>query len=239
MTTDDHTTETSGQGRWKTLLMHPCIIGALKFTLPLAIIPAVVTALYLTEPYERFLIMSGLIIAYFIPPAGHETIIPLAILAGYSWWLITAVIFLLDVAVSLFVVWNFDLALKVPLVGRLLESGMTIARDYIESQAWLRRFSTVGLTLLVFVPLQGTGAMSGSVLGRLLGLAEFRVFCCVCIGSLASCLVFALGADVLLNIYRDDPMLGTGILAAIVVVVLAAVAGWWVHGRRLRERRLS
>ena len=61
----------------------------------------------------------------------------------------------------------------------------------------------------------------------------------VVIGSLASCLVFALGADVLLNIYRDDPMLGTGILAAIVVVVLAAVAGWWVHGRRLRERRLS
>jgi len=41
---------------------------------------------------------------------------------------------------------------------------------------------------------------------------------------------------VILDVYRQDPALGIGILAAIVVAVLAAVVGWRVHKGRLRER---
>ncbi len=235
MTADPKTIIPEREG-WRALLANPYLTGSVKFILPLAIIPAVFAGLYLIEPYQRFLIISGLIVAYFVPPAGKETIIPLAILMDYPWWLITLVIFLLDVAVSLFVVWNFDLALKIPLVGRLLESGMTIGRNYTENQPWLRRFSTIGLTLFVFFPLQGTGAMNGSILGRLLGLNGARVFGCVCVGSITSSLVFALGADVLLDVYRHDPTLGIGILVGIVVAVVAAVVGRRLHKRRLRER---
>lgn len=235
MSADDMTDTPRPEG-YKDLVANPYLAGSIKFVLPLAIIPAVFAALYLIEPYQRFLIISGLIVAYFVPPAGKETIIPLAILAGYPWWLITAVIFLLDVAVSLFVVWNFDLALKIPIIGRLLESGMTIGRNYTESQPWLRKFSTIGLILFVFFPLQGTGAMNGSILGRMLGLDKARVFACVCTGSLTSCLVFALGADVLLDVYQRDPTLGIGILIAIIVAVVAAVVGWRVHKKRLRSR---
>ena len=235
--TVDHTTSAPGPARWKALLQNPCLISLIKFILPLAVIPAIFAALYLTEPYQQFLILSGLIAAYFVPPAGKETIIPIAILMGYPWWLIMLVIFLLDVAVSLFVVWNFDLALKIPLVGRLLESGMAVARNYTETQPWLRRLSTVGLILFVFFPFQGTGAMNGSILGRLLGMNEARVFACVCTGSLASCLVIALGADVILDIYQEDPVLGIGLLVLVAVVVVAGVVGWRVWKKRLRGRR--
>ncbi|MCK8519062.1 small multi-drug export protein [Methanoculleus sp. 7T] len=238
MTADTKATA-SEPDRWKAALRNPYLIGPVKFILPLAVIPAVFAALYLTEPYDRFLVLSGLIAAYFVPPAGKESIIPIAILMGYPWWLIMLVIFLLDVAVSLFVVWNFDLALKIPLVGRLLEGGMRVARNYTEKQPWLRRFSTIGLTLFVFFPLQGTGAMNGSILGRLLGLDKTRVFSCVCIGSFTSCLVFALGADVLLDVYRQDPTLGIGLLVLIVVAVLAGVVGWRMREKRLRGRRPS
>jgi uncharacterized membrane protein len=229
-------TDTPRPEGYKDLVANPYLVGSIKFVLPLALIPAVFAALYLIEPYEQFLIISGLVAAYFVPPAGKETIIPLAVVLGYPWWLITLVIFLLDVAVSLFVVWNFDLALKIPIIGRLLESGMTIGRNYTESQPWLRRFSTIGLILFVFFPLQGTGAMNGSVLGRLLGLNNNRVFGCVCIGSLTSCLVFALGSDVLLDVYRQDPTLAIGILITIIVAVVAAVVGWRAHKKRLRSR---
>lgn len=235
MSADDMTDTPRPEG-YKDLVANPYLVGSIKFVLPLALIPAVFAALYLIEPYEQFLIISGLVAAYFVPPAGKETIIPLAVVLGYPWWLITLVIFLLDVAVSLFVVWNFDLALKIPIIGRLLESGMTIGRNYTESQPWLRRFSTIGLILFVFFPLQGTGAMNGSVLGRLLGLNNNRVFGCVCIGSLTSCLVFALGSDVLLDVYRQDPTLAIGILITIIVAVLAAVVGWRAHKKRLRSR---
>ncbi|HOI59000.1 MULTISPECIES: small multi-drug export protein [unclassified Methanoculleus] len=232
----DHITETPGPDRWKAILQSPYLAGSVKFILPLAIIPVVFLVLYLTEPYEQFLIISGLLVAYFVPPAGKETIIPLAVVLGYPWWLITLMIFLLDVAVSLFVVWNLDLALKLPLIGRLIESGMTAGRNYTEAQPWLRRFSTVGLILFVFFPLQGTGAMNGAILGRLLGLEKRRVFGCVCIGSIFSCLAFSLGADVLLDVYRQNPALGIGILVAIIVGVVAGVVGWRVYKKRLRER---
>lgn len=231
--TTDHRTSTPDPARRGALLQNPYLIGLIKFILPLAIIPAIFAALYLTEPYQQFLVLSSLIVAYFIPPAGKETIIPIAILMGYPWWLIMLVIFLLDVAVSLFIVWNFDLALKVPLIGRLLESGMAVARRYTESQPWLRRLSTVGLILFVFFPLQGTGAMNGAILGRLLGLDKFRVFSCVCIGSFTSSLAIALGADLLIDIYQQDPALGIALVALIVIAVLAGVVGW-----RMRERRL-
>jgi uncharacterized membrane protein len=235
MSADDMTDTPRPEG-YKDLVANPYLVGSIKFVLPLALIPAVFAALYLIEPYEQFLIISGLVAAYFVPPAGKETIIPLAVVLGYPWWLITLVIFLLDVAVSLFVVWNFDLALKIPIIGRLLESGMTIGRNYTESQPWLRRFSTIGLILFVFFPLQGTGAMNGSILGRLLGLSGPRVFGCVCIGSLTSCLVFALGADVLLDVYQQNPTLGIGILVGIVVAVVAAIIGWWMYRKRFRGR---
>jgi len=234
--TVDHTTSAPGPARWKAFLQNAHLIGFIKFVLPLALIPAIFAALYLTEPYQQFLVLSGLLVAYFVPPAGKETIIPIAILMGYPWWLIMLVIFLLDVAVSLFVVWNFDLALKIPFIGRLLESGMAVARNYTESQPWLRRLSTVGLILFVFFPLQGTGAMNGSILGRLLGLDESRVFGCVCIGSFASSLVIALGADVLIDIYQEDPVLGIGLLVLIVIIILAGVVGWRMRDRKLRGR---
>jgi hypothetical protein len=113
---------------------------------------------------------------------------------------------------------------------------MTAGRNYTDARPWLRRFSTIGLILLVFFPLQGTGAMNGAILGRLLGLDMYRVFSCVCIGSLASSLALALGSDALLDIYHQNPTLGIGIVAAIVVTVLAAVASLKLREKRLRER---
>ncbi|MCK9298419.1 small multi-drug export protein [Methanoculleus sp. YWC-01] len=232
----DDTTNIPGPEDWRDLLTNPYLAGPIKFILPFAIALAIFVALYLIEPYQQFLVISGLLAAYFFPPAGKESIIPIAIMMGYPWWLVTLAIVLMDVAVSLFVVWNFDLALKIPLIGRLLESGMTAGRNYTDARPWLRRFSTIGLILLVFFPLQGTGAMNGAILGRLLGLDMYRVFSCVCIGSLASSLALALGSDALLDIYHQNPTLGIGIVAAIVVTVLAAVASLKLREKRLRER---
>ncbi|WP_292365155.1 MULTISPECIES: small multi-drug export protein [unclassified Methanoculleus] len=236
MSADNTTNISEPEEGWKALLANPYLAGPIKLVLPFIIALAIFAALYLIEPYQQFLVISGLLAAYFVPPAGKESIIPIAIVMGYPWWLVTLAIVLLDVAVSLFVVWNFDLALKIPLIGRLLESGMAAGRNYTDTRPWLRRFSTIGLVFFVFFPLQGTGAMNGAIVGRLLGLEKARVFACVCAGSLASSLIIALGADVILDIYRQDPALGTGILVAIVVAILAAVVGLKLREKRLRER---
>lgn len=222
---------------WRAILKNRYIVGFIKFTLPFAIGVVLFAVLYMIEPYPRFLTLSGLAAAYFFPPAGKESIIPIAILMGYPWWLITFVIGMIDIAVSLFVVWNFDLALKIPLIGRLLDSGMTVARNYTETQPWIKGISTAGLILFVFLPFQGTGSMNGSILGRLLGMSGARVFGCVTTGSLASTLVIALGADVLLDVYQKNPALGIGLLVAAVLAVVAGVILWRMRKNRLRGRR--
>ena len=222
---------------WRAILKNRYIVGFIKFTFPFAIGVVLFTVLYMIEPYQQFLTLSGLAAAYFFPPAGKESIIPIAILMGYPWWLITFVIGMIDVAVSLFVVWNFDLALKIPLIGGLLDSGMTAARNYTETQPWIRGISTAGLVFFVFFPFQGTGSMNGSILGRLLGMSEARVFACVSTGSLASTLIIALGADVLLDVYQKNPALGIGLLVGAVLAVVAGVVLWRMRKNRLRGRR--
>jgi uncharacterized membrane protein len=232
----DLTTDTLTADTWHAPLSNPLLIGIAKFLCPIGIVAGLLSLLYLIQPYQDFLFLGGLTIAYFVPPAGKESIIPIAILTGHPWWLVTMVFFLLDVAVSLFVVWNFDLALKIPLVGRILESGMAAAQNYTENQPWIRRLSTFGLILFVFFPFQGTGAMNGSIVGRLLGMDPARVFGSVAAGSFASCLVISLGADVLLDVYQEDPTLGIALFGTVLAAIVLAVVGWQVYRRRLRER---
>ncbi|MDN7025144.1 small multi-drug export protein [Methanoculleus sp. FWC-SCC1] len=214
----------------------PVAYAATKFVLPLAIIPLILGLLYLTLPHGDFLFFAGLSAGYFIPPFGKESIIPIAILAGHPWWLIVTLLVALDAAVALFIVWNFDLALKIPLIGGLLERGLTMMSTYTREHPGLRNVSTIGLFLFVFFPFQGTGAMNGSILGRLLGMDAQRVFACVMAGSVTSCLIIALGTDVILDLYRDSPLLGIAVLLLAALAAAAAYLGWRRHQRRLRER---
>jgi len=233
----DDATGVSQRVWWRTILENRYIAGPIKFLLPFGIGIILFAILYLLLSYQDFLNLSGLLAAYFIPPAGKESIIPIAIMMGYPWWLVTFAIFMVDAAVSLFIVWNFDLALKIPLIGRLIESGMKAGREFFEARPWIRRFSTIGLILFVFFPFQGTGSMNGSILGRLLGLEKARVFLCVCTGSFLSSLLIALGADLLLDIYRENNALGVGLLAAILVTFIAAVVALRLRKKRLRKRK--
>ncbi|WP_128692952.1 small multi-drug export protein [Methanoculleus taiwanensis] len=214
----------------------PVALTAMKFVLPLAIIPLALGLLYLSQPYETFLLYTTVSAAYFVPPAGKESLIPLAILAGQPWWLITILFVALDAAVALFIAWNFELAMKVPLLGRLLKRGLAVMNEYSEAHPGIRSVSTVGLFLFVFFPFQGTGAMNGSILGRLLGMDAERVFACVMAGSIGSCLTIALGTDLIVTLYRQNPLLGIAVLLLAVLGAAGAFFGWRRHQRRLRER---
>ncbi len=215
----------------------PLALAVMKFVLPLAIIPLALGLIYLSQPYETFLLYTGLSAAYFVPPAGKESIIPIVILAGQPWWLITMLLVALDAAIALFIAWNFELAMKVPLLGRLLKRGLSMMNDYSEAHPGIRSVSTVGLFLFVFFPFQGTGAMNGSILGKLLGMDTQRVFAVVMAGSIGSCLTIALGTDVILDLYRHDPVLGVAVLLLAVLGAAGAFLAWRRHQHRFREKK--
>lgn len=64
------------------LLDHPLLVRTLKLTLPLAVVIAQVTLLSFFLDPTSFLIVIGLMVAYVLPPAGKETVIPAGIALG-------------------------------------------------------------------------------------------------------------------------------------------------------------
>ncbi|HQA80753.1 MAG TPA: hypothetical protein PLV96_08175, partial [Methanoregulaceae archaeon] len=52
-------------------------------------------------PLNAALILGGLMITYYIPPAGKESIIPIGIALGIPWWLMATSLAVLDVLTAL------------------------------------------------------------------------------------------------------------------------------------------
>ncbi|MCJ2533678.1 MAG: hypothetical protein LN364_00410, partial [Candidatus Thermoplasmatota archaeon] len=61
-----------------------------------------------------------LISGYFFPPLGKESIIPAGIAFGVDPIVMALSIAFVDVVVALFLVWNYDLAKKIPIIGKFM-----------------------------------------------------------------------------------------------------------------------
>lgn len=115
----------------------------------------------------RFLILSG---------AAPGT--PLGV------WELAALIAFTDVSVSLMLLACIPLFCRIPLLGRsylkLRKTGLTI----LQKHPWLGRTAFLGVALFVALPLQGTGAVIGTVLARITGLSRLRTVLAVGVGGI-------------------------------------------------------
>ena len=77
--------DSSRSNKYLRLLVPPLLV----------VIFFILTFLILSR--NRILILGGLMIAYFIPPSGKESIIPIGIGLGIPWWLMALTLTLLGV----------------------------------------------------------------------------------------------------------------------------------------------
>lgn len=150
--------------------------------------------IYSLYDYETFLQLTGLILVYFIPPAGKESIIPAAIAMGIPWLTICVTITFIDIITCLFMLWNFEILGLIPFIGPRLTHLMRMGSEKMTQHAWLERLYFVGLVLFVFVPLQGTGAGTGTILGKMAGMPPIEIFCAISIGASLHSLIIGLSA---------------------------------------------
>jgi len=69
---------------WKAVTANPYVLGSIKLSSRLPSSWRCLSLSYLIVPYEDFLtLLRACRLAYFIPPAGKESIIPIAIMMGY------------------------------------------------------------------------------------------------------------------------------------------------------------
>ena len=120
--------------------------------------------------YDQFLIVTGLIVAYLLPPAGKETVIPLGIALGIPWWYIALAITVVDSETGLFMALNFDLAYRIPWLGGLLARFTDKTTLFLKDHLWIEGLSVFGIMLMVMVPFLGSGGIRGSVAGSSLAL---------------------------------------------------------------------
>ena len=198
--------EISRQNRYLRLLIPPL----------LAIIFFILCFLILSR--DRMLILGGLMIAYFIPPSGKESLIPIGIGLGIPWWLMALTLTLLDVITSLFMIMNFALMIRVPRLGPWIEKTTAMGREFMEERPWMARWRIPGVAFFVMLPLQGTGGVGATVVGLMAGLTPGEILIAVAIGAAIESLAFALGSELIWRLILENLVLG-------LTVALAAIAG--------------
>lgn len=205
--------DVSRRNRYFRLLIPPLIVVCFFFLC------------FLILPGDRILILGGLMIAYFIPPSGKESIAPIGIGLGIPWWLMALTMTLLDIITSLFMIMNFALMLRIPRLGPWIEKTTATGKEYMAEHPWIARWRVPGVALFVMLPLQGTGGVGATVVGLIAGLTPGEILLAVVIGSTIESLLFALGSELIWRLILTNLALGlivafAAILAMILLVIL-------------------
>ncbi len=191
-------------------------VRTFKVLLPFAIFGGMLAFIYVfyphlwTETLAR--LATSLVFGKFSAVGGQEEFIFWTIVLGTE-----------DAATGLFLAMNFDLVYRVPWIGPRFARAEKKSATFLKTHGWVRRAAFLGITIVVIVPFQGTGAVMGSFLGRLLGLGPWRAFLAIAIGAYTGIALVLSGSAAVVGIADLDPRLG---IVLVVLIVCAAVLMW-------------
>ncbi len=126
--------------------------------------------------------------AYLFPPAGKETVIPVGLTNNLSPFLLIFSILLVDIMTSIAVLtnwWVVDVLIK---HSKIIKRWTERIQNKTEKLVQKKYGKLLPLVLLLFmwIPFQGSGSITTSILGTWLGFSKRTVIVVVLIGSLFS-----------------------------------------------------
>jgi hypothetical protein len=188
---------------------------AAALAIPVGVVIIHIAVMAVTLPQPLFVLMIGLMVAYLLPPAGKETVIPIGIALGIPWWYMALSIVMIDVETGLFMALNFDLAYRIPYLGPVLLNLTKNTEEVIARHQWIAGLWFFAIVLMVMVPVLGSGGIRGSIAGKLLGMKTLLVFLAILAGALIGCFGIALGSDAVLGYLCANGTLPAGIGAMV------------------------
>ncbi len=191
--------------------------GLAKIIVPLAI--AAVYIGWVSSLGDVGNILLPLLAAYFFPPMGKESVIPLGVSLGVHPALMAVSVAIIDILVGLFLLWNYPMLYRVPILGKWAKKTEVKARKMIEEGRGFSKIAFLGLVLWVIVPFQGSGALSATIIGKMSGMDEKKVWLAIILGALAGTFMVAYSFNLIITAFRSDLLLGIIIVAAIAAVV--------------------
>ncbi len=201
------------------IYFSPLIDRLLKISVPFLVVILYLLFLASFYPYDRFLQIGGLLLLYFIPPAGRETIIPAAVELGFEWWIVAVSIVVIDIGCCLFMLWNFELVCRLPVLGSWIRAFIRKGEELLQKHAWLERLAVIGLVIFIFIPFQGTGSVSGTILGKISGMRQVEVFFAILAGSTLSSFLIGFSAYALNQYFSVNLWYLVAIILGIIVLV--------------------
>lgn len=203
-------------------IKDPFVKRAIFLILPFIVIGIYIFILFLVLAPEKFELILGLMVINLIPPAGKESVIPLGIAMGIPWYIMGTTTAMMDVAAALFMVLNFDLALKIPVLGKWIHVFMDKGSAFFMKYKWLEGLSIIGLMIFVMVPFQGSGGIGGTILGRMMGLPRLHLFLGIAAGAFIGSYLLAIGFEFATSVLSINPLILALVIVAAVLVVSAA-----------------
>ncbi|MEM2124073.1 MAG: small multi-drug export protein [Methanolinea sp.] len=173
-------------------------------------------------PLDRALVLGGLMILYYVPPSGKESIIPAGIALGIPWWLMATSLAVLDVLTGLFVIQNIGIALEIPVLGPWIRGFLERGGEFMEKRPWISRWSVPGVAFFVFLPFQGTGGVGATLVGMMAGLSPAEILLAIGLGASAECFLFAAGSEVIWRLVLENAAVGIPVAVAAVAAFAAA-----------------
>ena len=146
-------------------------------------------------------------------------------------WLLAAMVVYGDAGTSLMIMANMYYVYRIPALGRRLAEARQVGYRVLRAHKWMRRAAELGLTVFVALPFQGSGAVLGVVLGRILGLTWLAIFSLVVLGSAAGSALVALAGEIghdEITLLAADPALG--VCATVFALVITFLLGRWFLG---------
>lgn len=174
-------------------------VAVTKFIAPFAIAFVAILMMWIFMPQMHAAKIYGIMATYLFTPIGRFIVLSGPAI-GLTFWEIMIAIMVVDMLCSLFVVWNFDLILGIPWLGEKLRGAVQTVHDFLFRWKWLKGLAFLGVIIFVAVPISGTNAIIGTVLGRIIGMGKTATYISVGIGAFIGASIIALPAYGLLNL---------------------------------------
>ena len=148
-------------------------------------------------------------------------------------WALAALVVYIDLATALGVLGGVHALYRVPGLGRRMADARDSSAVLLQRSPWMHRIAFLALAGFVAVPLNGTGALVGALLGRTMGLSRVAIVAATACGAVAASVALALASDLWaerIDALAAQPYLGLTAVAAVLALTLL-ISRWAVGGR--------
>ncbi len=197
-----------------------------KMFLPAGIYAAFYGSVYLIYGASMASRWMELTVLFLVPPMGTGTIVPLGMIDGFGGLTMALTVTMVDLILSMWICWWFVILHKIPLIGRIFIWLEEKAGKNIEANPKYKKASWWVIFGALLIPIQGSGGMNMSIIGKLVGLRADLVITAVAAGSFTIAIVVAFMTRVGTELYQESPAL---LILFIIITIQAALMFYYFY----------